>query len=130
MKWLYLQMFLELSRDDHMKNYTRSLLKIIKNHPYTNSSKFSSLELIFLFWKHWLWSSNIKSLLDVCYRCYIKFFLLKKNSLSTQFDSPPSSLLDPKRGPTMSKRGSSWNLVPLPAPSNKGVRGACWKLQD
>jgi hypothetical protein len=40
-------MFLELFRDHHMKDYAksiRSLRKIIKNHPYTNFSKFSSLE--------------------------------------------------------------------------------------
>jgi len=35
-------------------------------------------------------------------------------------DAPPSSLLDPKKGPTILKSGSSWNLVPLPAFSTKG----------
>jgi hypothetical protein len=35
-------------------------------------------------------------------------------------DVPPSSLLDPKKGPTMLKSGSSWNLVPLPGSSTKG----------
>jgi hypothetical protein len=40
-------MYLELSKDDHTKDYAksiRSLRKIIKNHPYISSSKFSSLE--------------------------------------------------------------------------------------
>ncbi len=40
-------MYLELSKDDHTKDYAksiRSLRKIIKNHPYTSSAKFSSLE--------------------------------------------------------------------------------------
>jgi hypothetical protein len=43
-------MFLELSREDNTKDYAksiRSLRKVIKNHPYTNSSKFSSMELYF-----------------------------------------------------------------------------------
>jgi hypothetical protein len=35
-------------------------------------------------------------------------------------DVPPSSLLDPKKGPIMSKSGSSWNLVPLPTSNTKG----------
>jgi len=42
-----LEVSLELSRDNHTKNYAksiRSLRKIIQNHPYTNSLKFSSLE--------------------------------------------------------------------------------------
>jgi hypothetical protein len=46
MKLLYLEMSLELFRDDHMKDYAksiRSLRKIIENQPYTNYSKFSSL---------------------------------------------------------------------------------------
>jgi hypothetical protein len=41
-------MFLELSRDKNTKDYVkliRNLQKIIENHPYTSSSKFSSLEL-------------------------------------------------------------------------------------
>jgi hypothetical protein len=38
----------------------------------------------------------------------------------TTSDAPPSSLLDPKRVPTMLKSGSSWNLVPLPASNTKG----------
>jgi hypothetical protein len=40
--------------------------------------------------------------------------------LMALIDTPLNSLLDPKRGPTMSKSRSSWNLVPLPAPSTKG----------
>jgi hypothetical protein len=36
------------------------------------------------------------------------------------FDVPPSSLLDPKKSPTMLKSESSWNLVPLPTSSTKG----------
>jgi hypothetical protein len=36
----------------------------------------------------------------------------------------PKFLVRPKKGPTMSKRGSSWNLVPLLASSTKeGERG-------
>jgi len=39
-------------------------------------------------------------------------------------DVPPSSLLDPKKGLTMLKKGSSWNLVPFPTSSTKrGERG-------
>ncbi len=37
------QVYLELSKDDHMKGYAKaikSLQKIIENHPYTNSMKF------------------------------------------------------------------------------------------
>jgi hypothetical protein len=41
---------------------------------------------------------------------------------SLEFE-PPSSLLDPKRGPTMLKSGSSWNLVPLQASNTKGGGG-------
>ncbi len=35
-------------------------------------------------------------------------------------DAPPSSLLDPKEGPTMLKCGNSWNLVLLPTSNTKG----------
>jgi hypothetical protein len=41
-------MFLELSRDKNTKDcakFIKNLWKIIENHPYTSSSKFSSLEL-------------------------------------------------------------------------------------
>jgi hypothetical protein len=41
-------MFLKLSRDKNTKDYAkliRNLWKIIENHPYTSSLKFSSLEL-------------------------------------------------------------------------------------
>jgi hypothetical protein len=44
-------MSLELSMDDPMKNYAksiRSLQKIIKKHPYTSSLKFLSLEFYLL----------------------------------------------------------------------------------
>jgi hypothetical protein len=42
MEYIYLEMFMEFSRDDHRKDYAKSiksLRKIIKNHPYTNSSR-------------------------------------------------------------------------------------------
>jgi len=35
-------------------------------------------------------------------------------------DAPPSSLLNPKKGPTLFKSGGSWNLVPLPASNIRG----------
>jgi hypothetical protein len=35
-------------------------------------------------------------------------------------DAPLSSLLDPKKGPTMLKSGSTWNLVLLPTSNTKG----------
>jgi len=38
----------------------------------------------------------------------------------TTSDVPPSSLLDPKMGPTMLKSGNSWNLMSLLASSTKG----------
>jgi hypothetical protein len=37
----------------------------------------------------------------------------------------PKFLVRPKEGPTMSKCGSSWNLVPLPASSTKGGGEGC-----
>jgi hypothetical protein len=37
-----------------------------------------------------------------------------------EHDALPSSLLDPKRGPTMLKSESSSNLVPLPPSNTKG----------
>ncbi len=43
-------MFLELSKDDHTKNYAKSIMslqKIIENHPHISSSKFLSLEYKF-----------------------------------------------------------------------------------
>jgi hypothetical protein len=42
-------MSLELFKDNHVKDYVksiRSLQKIIKNHPYINFSKFLLLEFI------------------------------------------------------------------------------------
>ncbi len=42
----------------------------------------------------------------------------------------PKFLVRPKVGPTMLKSRSDGNLVSLPVSSTKGVRGACWKLQD
>jgi hypothetical protein len=42
-------MSLELFRDDHMKDYAksiRSIQKIIKNHPYISSLKFLSLKFM------------------------------------------------------------------------------------
>jgi hypothetical protein len=45
-------------------------------------------------------------------------------------DAPPSSLLAPKKGPTMLKSGSSWNLVPFPALSIRRGRGGVLRLRD
>jgi hypothetical protein len=38
----------------------------------------------------------------------------------------PKFLVRPKKGPTMLKSGSSWNLVPTPALSTRRGRKACW----
>jgi hypothetical protein len=38
----------------------------------------------------------------------------------------PKFLVRPKKGPTLLKSRSSWNLVPLPTLSIKRGRGACW----
>jgi hypothetical protein len=52
-----LEMFLKLFVDKHMKDHvksTRSLWKIIENHPSTTSLKFSSLKL-----------NNLKSIVNL-----------------------------------------------------------------
>jgi hypothetical protein len=41
-------------------------------------------------------------------------------SIVSTIDVPPKFLVKPKKGPTMLKNGSSWNLVPLPASNTKG----------
>jgi len=45
-----------------------------------------------------------------------------KNTFNTDKDNdvPPSSLLDPKKGPTILKSESSWNLVLLSTSSTEG----------
>jgi len=42
----------------------------------------------------------------------------------------PKFLVRPKKGPSMLKSGSSWNLVPLPASNTKRGERACWKFRD
>jgi hypothetical protein len=52
---LYVQMFLELGRDDLMKGNAksiRSIQKIIENHPYTSFLRYSSLEIFNLFFNN------------------------------------------------------------------------------
>ncbi len=70
------------------------------------------------------WNDVVKDVKVVLYT-----FLFQK--ITSAKWHTPKFLVRPKKGPTMLKSESSWNLVSLPASNTKGgVRGACWKLWD
>jgi hypothetical protein len=71
---------------------------------------------------------NMSTMLNQPYNIHVSIceLMLKWQHFSWR---APKFLVRPKKGPTMLKSGSSWNLVLLPASSTKGgVRRACWKL--
>jgi hypothetical protein len=54
----------------------------------------------------------------------------KKMCARIKHGERPKFLVRPKKGPTMLKSGSSWNLVPLPAFSTTRGRGGVLRLWD